>query len=454
MNDDRLHGLPTLVPDCRAALEDGMELVVSRFERHPGYPFVDTKLSTITGEEFPEPEDSSADFRGRSAIFGWIQGRGLEALAGHAAFFKDQPELAARCDRMLAVVAGRMASFGMANNGRFVFLCTPDGQPFRCGPDGRRERFSAATVPPGFADFFAGKGLAAAGVRLGRADWVELGVSTFRNAAAAVREGRFVSDQISFDPRNPAQPVPGRLAQGPWMIALGGFAMMCELFPGLGEWSRGGSVFLRHLLDRHVIRDEAGPLRRFDFVEWTDTAGRPWSDQGRILQDPGHAIEFTGLAARFLLRAGAGKAVTPELAALTAYCREVLPEVFLNAFANGYQPRVGGICKTVDLALRKPVNDDMPWWPLSEALRAAALLLRLAPDHPRGGEVAAAAADCARALFGPFRSPVPGLFLQTRDARGEPSPTVPATPDADPGYHTGLCLIDFITNMHRRSGDV
>jgi hypothetical protein len=93
------------------------------------------------------------------------------------------------------------------------------------------------------------------------------------------------------------------------------------------------------------------------------------------------------------------------------------------------------------------VNDDMPWWPLPETMRAAALLLRLAPDHPRRGEIVAAAADCARALFGPFRSPVSGLFLQTRDARGEPSLAVPATPDADPGYHTGLCLIDFITNI-------
>ena len=447
MKDDGLRGLLTFVPDCRAVLEEGVVLVVSRFGRNPGYPFVDTKLSTITGADFPEPSDPGADFRGHSAIFGWIQGRGLEALAGHAAFFMDQPELASRCDRMLEVLAGRIASFGALNNGRFVFLCTPDGRPFRCGPDGRREYFRAETIPPGFADLFTGKGLAAAGARLGRADWVDLGVSTFRNAVAAIREGRFVSDQISFDPKNPALPVPGRLAQGPWMIALGGFALMCDCFPGDGEWVRDGSAFLRHLLDRHVIRDDTGPLRRFDFVEWTDTAGRPWSDQGRILQDPGHAIEFTGLAARFLLRAAAGNGVTPELDALSARCREWLPEIFLSAFANGYQSEVGGICKAVDLVARKPVNDDMPWWPLPETMRAAALLLRLAPDHPRRGEIVAAAADCARALFGPFRSPVSGLFLQTRDARGEPSLAVPATPDADPGYHTGLCLIDFITNI-------
>lgn len=439
--------LAQLISECRSATVAGMDLVVSRFEQNPGYPFIDTKLSTVTGEDFAEAADPSADFRGRTAVFGWIQGRGMEALAGHAAFFADQPELALRCDRMLAVVADRVAAFGKANRGRFVFLSTPDGHPFRCGPDGRRQVFNAGTLPPGFADLFTGKGLAAAGVRLGRADLRDLGVSTFRNAAAAIKAGRFVSDQISFDPKNPALPVPGRLAQGPWMIALGGFALMCELFPESGEWGRDGSVFLRYLLDRHVIPQDGGGLKRFDFVEWTDTEGRPWSDQGRILQDPGHALEFTGLAARFLLRAARGKGASPELDMLTALCREQLPDIFLNAFVNGFQSGVGGICKTVDLVGRKPVNDDMPWWPLPEAMRAAALLLRLAPDHPRRGAVEAAAVDCARALFGPFRSPVPGLFLQTRDSRGEPSAAVPATPDADPGYHTGLCLIDFIVSQ-------
>lgn len=445
MNGSSLRSLSSLVPECREATLAGMDLVLTRFERNTGYPFVDTKLSTATGENFPEPTDVETDFRGRSAIFGWIQGRGLEALAGHAAFFENQPDLASRCDRMLGVVAARIAQFGVSNNGRFVFLFTPDGRPFRCGPDGRREFFKAETVPPGFADLFTGKGLAAAGARLGQAKWVDLGIRTFRNACSAIVDRTFVSDQISFDPRNPSLPVPGRFLQGPWMIALGGYALMCELFPHADEWVHGGSLFLRHLLDRHVVRADTGPLRRYDFVEWVDQSGRPWSDQGRIVQDPGHAIEFTGLAARFLLRAAARAAAAPALNDLIALCREQLPEIFLGAFANGYQPRTGGICKTFDLAGRRPVNDDMPWWPLPEAMRAAAMLLQLAPDHPRRGDIASAAAECARALFGPFRSPVAGLFLQTRDARGGPSPAVPATPDADPGYHTGLCLIDFVT---------
>lgn len=447
MTDNSLQSLCSLVPSCSAATEAGIELVVSRFEKNDGYPFVDTKLSTLTGEDFPESPDPETDFRGRSAVFGWIQGRGLEALAGHAAFLVDHSALGARCDRMLEVVAKQIVAFGAANAGRFVFLSTPHGRPFRCGADGRHEYVLASTLPPGFADLFMGKGLAAAGARLGCTAWREQGLATFRAAAAAITAGRFASDQISFDPKNPTVPVSGRHAQGPWMIALGGFALLCELFPDNNEWVESGCAFLRWLLERHVIHRTTGPLRRFDFVEWTDETGGPWSEQGRILQDPGHALEFTGLAARFLLRATARGRLPPALRELIAVSRETLPEVFLAAFANGFQWRPGGICKSFDLVARVPLNDDMPWWPLPEAMRAAVLLLRLAPDHPRRTELATAAAACAQALFGPFRSPIRGLFLQTRDSRGNPSPVIPATPDADPGYHTGLCLIDFISTI-------
>lgn len=452
MDAQRWHGLnmmtlallKDLVPVCRTATTDGLELVLSRFERNTDYPFVDTKLSTHTGVDFGDADASATDFQSRSAIFGWIQGRGLEALAGHAAFFADAPALAARCDRMLAAVTAQISAFGVANHGRFVFLSTPAGRPFRYDADGRRAYFSAHTMPPGLSDLFTGKGLAAAGVRLGRHAWRDQGTATFRAATAAIITAQFASDQISFDPKNPVLPVPHRQAQGPWMIALGGYALLCELFPDTHEWIDEGCFFLRRLIERHVLLADVGPLRRFDFVEWTDDAGRPWSEHGKVLQDSGHAIEFTGLAARFLLHATTRKNQSAELRKLTATCREILPEILLAAFANGFQPHTGGICKTFDLVARVPINDDLPWWSLPETMRAVALLLRLTPDHPRRAELITAAVDSARALFGPFRSPMSGLFLQTRDAHGRPSMAIPATPDADPGYHTGLCLIDFI----------
>jgi hypothetical protein len=36
------------------------------------------------------------------------------------------------------------------------------------------------------------------------------------------------------------------------------------------------------------------------------------------------------------------------------------------------------------------------------------------------------------------------MAWQTRNLAGKPIELIPATPDADPGYHTGLSIIDFI----------
>jgi hypothetical protein len=36
------------------------------------------------------------------------------------------------------------------------------------------------------------------------------------------------------------------------------------------------------------------------------------------------------------------------------------------------------------------------------------------------------------------------MAVQTRNAEGVAIATIPATPDADPGYHTGLSIIDVL----------
>jgi hypothetical protein len=38
------------------------------------------------------------------------------------------------------------------------------------------------------------------------------------------------------------------------------------------------------------------------------------------------------------------------------------------------------------------------------------------------------------------------MAVQTLDKNGQPVDIIPATPDADPGYHTGLSIIDFLNN--------
>jgi len=57
-------------------------------------------------------------------------------------------------------------------------------------------------------------------------------------------------------------------------------------------------------------------------------------------------------------------------------------------------------------------------------------------------------ADCSNAFLGRYVNPAVHLMAyQTRNARGEPIDVIPATPDADPGYHTGLAIIDFLRGL-------
>ena len=53
--------------------------------------------------------------------------------------------------------------------------------------------------------------------------------------------------------------------------------------------------------------------------------------------------------------------------------------------------------------------------------------------------------DCHNAFAGHFVRPELHLMAyQTRSESGEPIHVIPATADADPGYHTGLSIIDML----------
>ena len=65
------------------------------------------------------------------------------------------------------------------------------------------------------------------------------------------------------------------------------------------------------------------------------------------------------------------------------------------------------------------------------------------PDEKDG--LAEIARLCSNAFMEYFVRPDRGLMAnQTINAAGEPIATIPATPDADPGYHTGLSIIDAL----------
>lgn len=428
-----------------------LDAILERYERDPGYPFIDTKLNLITGEDFAPEADPARDFKSKRVVYGWIQGRGLEALAGHAEWLPacsilaetEKRDRGERLRRMISDVLETMEALRGRNYGRVTFMMTPEGQPLGLSDDGTLKPFELDPTVRAFGDLFYAKGLYAAAHALGLEAKKTEAEAYFRDVATRIETGGFVTDQQPFDPKNKVRPGPGRSRQGPHMIGLFGISLVAGA-TGSAEWLDRGCRFIRHVLDHHVIHDQHSGLEPFDFVEAVDKAGRPWVDNDVILCDPGHALECVGAIARFLNVARALGAVE-VLDSLLDECRRVLPGVLVHVFRLAWNPTAGGICKTYDLVGRRPHNDDMPWWILPETIRSAALLLCLFPDMANAVDVRQVLADCSNAFLSRYVNPAVYLMAyQTRNAQGEPIDVIPATPDADPGYHTGLAIIDFL----------
>ncbi len=443
--------------DYEVMLVTILDAILERFERDPAYPYINTTLSVLTGEDFSEPSDPSTDYRGKSAVYGWIQGRGLEALAGHIRWLPkcevlsdaEKQERIRRLTKMLETVLGQMERVRARNNGRMAFLMTPEGRPFTFDDSGRRKPI---TLDPKFTyttELFYPKGMFAAATLLGDNAKIAEAVPYFRTVAEDIEQGRHRGDRVSFDPKNKVAENPGKRGHGTRMIMLGGFALFAEQL-GDEEWFTWGEKFIRYIIGRHINIGQFPHLQPYDFVECIDTQGRPWREDGKVLSDPGHSLEFVGLAAKFLLALKNKPRKTPSQEELLTHCAELFPHVLARNFANGFNPKVGGICKAFDLVSRKPINSDMPWWNLPETMRAGAELMLLNPSDKHRADILRIIANCSNGFMRSFVNCKAHLMAyQTVDANGKPVDVIPATPDADPGYHTGLSIIDYLACIEK-----
>jgi len=445
------------VADCEAILCTSMETILERFEAHPEYPFVDTKLDLRTGRDHPADDP----LRGRSTIFGWMQGRGLEAVAGHARWMQGhgRPEvraLAPRLTAMAAQVLDTVRRIRDRNQGHLYFFMRPDGSPFALGPDGGQcDLPRAERSAHNFSDLFAAKGMLAAAHLLGNAGATQEALAYCRDVDEDILSGGFTTDQQPLDPKNPVRPVPGRFTHGHFMLQLASAALRLEC--GDGDALDLGLRLLRHELSRHANLQGCIPeLREGDFWEAVDEAGQPYREStGAILSDPGHALEFVGLGLKFI---GAARACGPsaEVRAELDQAARHMPLILQRGFANGFLPGPEGICKSYDLVSRSPANDDLPWWSLPETMRAALLAAEVS-DAPEVPDEEETRRECLRIFAASHNAFVthyvlPDVHLmavQMRAADGSVSTAIPGTTDADPGYHTGLSLIDGVEALKR-----
>ena len=224
--------LDPTVSDLRAAADDYeaiavtmMEAILDRYERFDD-PFIDTKLNLISGADFPDDDP----IRGRNAIYGWIQGRGLEALAGHANWLErggGHESLVRRIDLALREILDRFRQMRNRNGGHLGFFMFPDGTPFLLDSAGRPAPTTLESY--GFSDLFSSKGMAAAANRLGDEAILNEAIDYVFQVDEAISNRTFRSDQVSLDPKNRAEPRTGYHIHGPTMIQIGAWTLLIDI---------------------------------------------------------------------------------------------------------------------------------------------------------------------------------------------------------------------------------
>ncbi|MEI7632913.1 MAG: AGE family epimerase/isomerase [bacterium] len=435
--------------DYAAMLRETMCYVADRQERDSSCPWLDMKFDIITGRDFPDDDP----VRGKGTVCGWVQGRALESLAGHAAWLEsaaadESKALAARLDNIMRKLLVNLRRVRAMNSGHLFFFMTPEGHPFSLDADQHRKPiWLDAQSPVNFSDIFGAKGMCAAARRLGdkeagreARDWLD-------QIMRALWNGEIVSDQQALDTTNPVTPMPGRHTQAPFMLMIGA-AAQCAALDQNAESIQAGLRIIQYLLDKHTnLPGRFEWMRPWLFWEFIGDDGEPYRSEGRILSDPGHALEFAGLALKFTGIAKKCRGNTERRLGKIHAVEKTMIRVIQANYENGVQP-AGGICKLTDLLADKPVNSDMPWWSLPEAMRAA-LHGALAADEPSlRGMCLRIHARCHDAFAAHYVRPDRYFMaVQTRSADGRVAQVIPATADADPGYHTGLCLIDCLRLM-------
>lgn len=417
-----------MIQSIEQAVRKSILCILERFERSNGqYDFVDTKFDIVSDRDF-DPADE--EFRQKGCIYAWIQGRGLESLAKHAEFFeqKGDKDLAQRLKVMLARVADNMEKLRAVNHGRLPFAMRENGESF----------FVQVSSEANYSDLFYSKGLFAAGRVLNNPTYCQRGRELLIRVLEAVRNRTFRTDQQSFDPKNQVEFVQGKFQQGPRMISLGGIADMLNAYPAEQLWSDYAEEFINFILQKHVNNGQYSQLQKFDFIESLDESDQPWYDGAILFSDPGHALEFTGLAAKCLTilhrqnRAGE----------LIKSAGTMLPQIFCHVFDYGFSRTAGGVVKGYDLISRQATNSDMPWWSLPESVRSGILLSRLYPQNMQS-EILLRTGAAFQAFTQGFLQKN-GFGCQTRDENGKIINVIPAVSDADPGYHTNLSLLDVL----------
>ena len=340
---DMIEGLKDIRKQFTSITLEVLDAIIARSELDLDYHFIDTKLNIISGKNIYPPAPGQK-YNAKNVIFSWIQGRGLEALAGHAKWLEeDIPKNQDRIERIRCILKKliiKMEECRAKNNGKMFFIMNENGNFLQVASGGQLIPEKNIHPNANFSDLFYSKGLLAAAAYLGKKDLVLEAEKYFEDVVNDISAGSFTSDQQSFDPKNKVAYVEGKFLQGPCMICLGGMALAAQICDS-GKWLAKARKMIEHIFAKHINTGQFEYFQKYDFWEAIDASGMPWEENGQVLCDPGHALEFVGLSLKCILQMRSDK--SPETIAFLDKCRQHLPPLLKHCFELGFKPKQGGI---------------------------------------------------------------------------------------------------------------
>jgi hypothetical protein len=369
-------------------------------ERDPlGDGFINTKVNSITAEDY----DQHSGLRGPDYTYGWIQGRGLEALITFSQHYRPiDPNFSETLDAVAHKLYCALTGL-QSKDGHIYFIYDENLQPVRPGENGMSPQDNVEDVFT-YSDAFASKGLLAAACRFDPLR-SEQYLGYLMNVISAIEHDRFQMDETKALSSSNARQQDDDF--GPRMILLGSSGLLHR--NGLSSATGFADRFIDAVLDRYYDPD----------------SGLILNVPGQDACNVGHAIEFCGFAFEHL-QFQPNKPLVDKLVSILIQS--------LNVGLQG-----PGIALSLSAKTGDALSPYYPWWPIPEAIRACMLGIQLTGDQ----QLFSYLQQADTAFFSNYWQSGQRFAYQTRTLDG-PVDFVPATPDLDPGYHTGLSLLAAI----------
>jgi hypothetical protein len=430
--------LASLCPEIRSIVEPTISIAAKRCAEGVGAPgWLDMKFDPVNGEE----RDASMQFYRKDRIYGWIQGRALESFAAHLRWAEAMPgylafsmdTVRAAADRLYRTIMGTCFLPGAATVSA-AFAMDPSGVPL-----GRDYGTEATTL----TQLFILRGLLAYASYADRREDAERIAAALRKAVDASLRGECLDDQMKFESFGGEAYDEGRKGYEGQMISIGA----CELLIAHSRDRKDAERGLRcvsEVLASFLLRREDGQPY---IVDALDRAGVPQRDAGRLTINPGHSIEFAGLALQFMRHASSMgldlSAGSREKAEEIADMKAILQSVAFGCDCAGRAPH-GGIVRSVDAETLEVLNGACPWWSSFEAARTFGEIYADSRDETIKERCLAIIRSYLRCIKDVYIAPSKlGIPVQTVSEDGKILAIIPATPDIDAGYHTGIPLLDL-----------